>query len=1084
MNEQLLPIHESISLPDLVAEKVVSCGKIQRLIVKAGVYKILSFNPVPEKKGDFLITIADSFDTEIYLHHGKYKNIKTELPCCFADTVESPQIKVSRWKSFKSVAAFADSTILPSWRDALRIRAESGSISGFRQAQVGAIHSVLAHWSHSHEPATVVLPTGTGKTETMLGLTIADQATLTVVVVPTKDLRIQIAGKFTEFGILKEIDVLSGTARFPVVGILKEGLNSPEDLSDFDGVNVLVTTPSLLQRDTKVIQLLKKRITHLYFDEAHHLAAASWQFLKNAFKESKIVQFTATPYRRDRKPIEGKVLYQYSLEDALKSGSFSPISLITVDEKNPAKKDRSIAEAAFERLQQDRAQGFLKHCIMVRSKSKDRAQDLGKLYRSLFSSEQIAVIYSGVPGEARLIEKVKRGEFSIIVCVDMLKEGFDHPEFKIAAVHDLHKSLAVTMQFIGRFARNRSDLGMAHVVVNFAEEEIPQELERLYAEGTGWEKVIAEVAQARQEQAVGFLNFLKNCEPFQNFDNPDQTISPRMVNPALSCVVFKCDREPKWGSFSLAFSPKYKFSQPYQHKELGLFYFATQVRDPVKWTRSEAIRDQIWNLIVLHYSESQKLLYIGYSDRNFKPTKLVETICEKSFQIKGFPVFRCFQDIKRLKIIHAGLLKPANRNHRYSKFSGSDVTKELEKMRNGVPTKKSDFVGTGFRDGYPVSVGASQKGKVWNPSRRDNTKVWLEWCKEMGDLLLDENISDDQLFKDTVQTVDLTEFSSDFFIVAMDWNPAIFDRYAKLSLKYKGRRVPFHRCEIQNWKLTTSTLDFEVFSEETGAIELRMKLSSENGFEFQLLSEGTCTVEGSKSRGDETLVEFFNGFPPTAYLADGSQLEGCQLNTFPLAQTELPDGFFIRWNWDGVDLKTESIFKKEDGKWIERQNSIQERVQREKKNEGAALVYNDDGAGESADVVAVFEDEKTVRIQLIHCKFSKSEDSGHRVGDLYEVCGQAVKSVKWRWNHKELFKHLAERRMSDIGSERRFYHGDIQVLQHLQAASDFKEVTFEFFIVQPGLKAEKIPDDLKKVIGTCNSAVRDMTESDLRFISS
>ena len=42
-----------------------------------------------------------------------------------------------------------------------------------------------------------------------------------------------------------------------------------------------------------------------------------------------------------------------------------------------------------------------------------------------------------------------------MVCVDMLGEGFDLPALKVAAIHDPHKSLGVTLQFVGRFARCR-----------------------------------------------------------------------------------------------------------------------------------------------------------------------------------------------------------------------------------------------------------------------------------------------------------------------------------------------------------------------------------------------------------------------------------------------------------------------------------------------------------------------------------------------------------------------------------------------------------------------------------------------------
>ncbi|MBN7785280.1 DEAD/DEAH box helicase family protein [Ponticoccus gilvus] len=45
--------------------------------------------------------------------------------------------------------------------------------TGLRPPQVGAIHAALAHWSVSNNPATIVMPTGTGKTETMLALATA-----------------------------------------------------------------------------------------------------------------------------------------------------------------------------------------------------------------------------------------------------------------------------------------------------------------------------------------------------------------------------------------------------------------------------------------------------------------------------------------------------------------------------------------------------------------------------------------------------------------------------------------------------------------------------------------------------------------------------------------------------------------------------------------------------------------------------------------------------------------------------------------------------------------------------------------------
>ena len=66
-----------------------------------------------------------------------------------------------------------------------------------------------------------------------------------------------------------------------------------------------------------------------------------------------------------------------------------------------------------------------------------------------------------------------------MVCVDMLGEGFDLPELKIAAFHDIRKTLAVTLQLAGRFTRKRPDLGNATFIANTADVNVQDELRNL-----------------------------------------------------------------------------------------------------------------------------------------------------------------------------------------------------------------------------------------------------------------------------------------------------------------------------------------------------------------------------------------------------------------------------------------------------------------------------------------------------------------------------------------------------------------------------------------------------------------------------
>jgi len=158
----------------------------------------------------FELDLGDCYFRTIQLQEGKGRPTDTDLPCAFASDCSGTLIEAASWK-FKDPSRHASTAdqIRRSWENALRLTREVPEVSlGFRNAQVGAIHAVLAHWSVSHQPCTVVLPTGTGKTETMLGLTVAERAKLVLVIVPTQDLRAQLAGKFKELGILKKIGVL------------------------------------------------------------------------------------------------------------------------------------------------------------------------------------------------------------------------------------------------------------------------------------------------------------------------------------------------------------------------------------------------------------------------------------------------------------------------------------------------------------------------------------------------------------------------------------------------------------------------------------------------------------------------------------------------------------------------------------------------------------------------------------------------------------------------------------------------------------------------------------------------------------
>lgn len=948
-----------------------------------------------------------------------------------------------------------------------------------RQAQIGSVYSLLGHWSLSSAVSSIILPTGTGKTETMLVASIAAEAERTLVIVPGIDLKNQTAEKFYTWGILRKLGVISYATPNPKVLVLNSTISDPTFSEAIRSANVVITTPALIARgNTETKKALKDMFSHVFFDEAHHIQATEWAALKTLFVQSKIVQFTATPYRNDKKPIEGKIVYNYPLSQALKDECFSRISLISVDERHPQKKDYAIAHAAMARLIEDRNSSYTRHKMMVRADKKSHARELFVNYQEWFPNERITMINSDTKERKKLIERIKKGEFDIIICVDMLKEGFDFPDFKIAAVHKLHQSLGVLLQFIGRFTRTQAGLGDASFVVNFADDKISLDLENLLQDGHGWEHVISEIADAKKAEAESLLAFLQGCEPYSGFDSPDIELNPKLVYPALSCICFKCEKID-WSKFKDVFNlQKYAISQPYYNKDENVFYFTTQKREKVKWAKTNKISDQTWNLVVMHWDKETKILYINHSDKSLDAPNLVKKLSSKEPDpLNADCVFRSFDAIKRLSIVHAGIFKPANHLHRYSRLSGADVTTELKKWKEGNKIKKSDFVGIGFRDGEPVSVGASVKGKIWSPARIGDLKLWKTWCLNIGRLITDESIDPNQLLKDSAEKLQINEYPEHLTVLATDWNESLYDRMHKLVVEGKDMKsMMLSECTLVTLNVgqTRANIKIRILEKE---LDFSIVLGGDNGHNVEGLDDSNIIIEGLKA-DPVPLKKFFEENPPTMFLMDGCTISGCihtKYNPGDTAGLIIPSDRLESLLWENVIFTQESMYKKSES----RENSVQEYIMKRMIDRGAKIVFNDDNSGESADVIAVFYETGLIRFELIHCKYSKIK-AGSRINDLFEVCGQAIVSLRYKWKPEELLKHMERRNGTGVLKGKRYYFGDKQDNEQIKKALRYTNIEFEFAIAQPGVSTAGISTDMMGFLGSIYTTVVEMTETQLK----
>lgn len=196
-----------------------------------------------------------------------------------------------------------------------------------------------------------------------------------------------------------------------------------------------------------------------------------------------------------------------------------------------------------------------------------------------------------------------------------------------------------------------------------------------------------------------------------------------------------------------------------------------------------------------------------------------------------------------------------------------------------------------------------------------------------------------------------------------------------------------------------------------------------------------------------------------------------------------PEECLEAWDWNGVDLTKESIWKN----GAQREDSIQWKVAQHFMDGGFDIVFDDDSAGEAADLVCLKEEDDHIRLILIHCKFTRAT-AGQRVDDVVEVSSQAIRSAKWKWKFKDLCHHVQDREKrlaaSQSGRATRFLKGETKDLNQFVKTSRLKEICPEVIIVQPGVTKTGYTDEQKTILAAAHSYLKETIGVDLAIICS
>jgi len=365
-----------------------------------------------------------------------------------------------------------------------------------REPQVLAYLDAYKHFveDKSTRDAVIVLPTGAGKTGVMALVPYGISTGRVLIITPQlviKDHVVESLDPSVPSNFWLERKVFSSYEQLPIV----TEFDNNTLLHELENSNIVILNIHKLSSQFRN-SLLKKVAPDFFdmiiIDEAHHSPATTWRTALEYFKNAKVVKVTGTPFRTDRKPIEGKVVTDYRLGRAmqlkivksLENFRLIPDELyLTIDEDENRRytvqeiidlgiKDedyvhRSVAlspecnnqiiDEAIKVWKSKKEGSSVPHKIIAVACSIYHAEKLQELFHK--KGVHALVIHSDLdkPIRSRILADVENHRCDAIIHVAMLGEGYDHTYLSVAAIFRPYKSLAPYSQFIGRVLRKVPD---------------------------------------------------------------------------------------------------------------------------------------------------------------------------------------------------------------------------------------------------------------------------------------------------------------------------------------------------------------------------------------------------------------------------------------------------------------------------------------------------------------------------------------------------------------------------------------------------------------------------------------------------
>lgn len=905
------------------------------------------------------------------------------------------------------LGAYEDPLMAPHYREYQHFFTLYGASASprWRPPQIGALGALLAHWAvHHRKPALIAMPTGSGKSAVATAAPYLVNATRVLVVVPSTQLRSQISESFSSEDDLRDIGALDGP-NHPKVKSVAGMVADWEELRQYDVIVGLPDSISPAHYDTPPPEDLFDLII---IDEAHHSPAPTWRAILKHFDRARKVLLTATPRRRDGKAVPGQLVFHYPLRRAVEEGFYKSIEARVLPVVDPSSKDNCDRAIRDEVLAEFGRTEHSSSCLLVRAINRQRANDLVELYGEADLSLTKLTSDLGDQRKAEIIDDLRSGAIRAVVVVGMLGEGFNLPRLRVVAYHDKHKSLAATVQLIGRLARAHIDYPQPSVLVAARDAEVYPALKgalwELYQEDADWATLLPGIIDNEAQQSILNREYSEQLAPA-----PTQ-LTLEAIKPIVRATVFEVPDHlwtPVFGNGEVPEALRRGVPLPASQVLYSTLtpsgrtlLIVTQGTLSPRWHTEAGLDSPKYGLQLVTFIgpklKGQSGLVLLNCDDGVVGRAVLEAIGAHQDQLRAADPERlqgAFDALDRISVSNVGVRNTyagGRGQASYKMFAGSGVDRGMREADTAqaaighAMAQVNDGPGSSaYTTGFAIG-----RSRIWE-SRYVELRAYEEVMVDFAERYWSSERSTNPLLPSVTRGYRLQGYPESP-VAAIELNPTLLGSGWQIE---SGTQVDRLDLRIRAGASSADSLPLEAFDLEHLTTAWSGELRSNDVHDGD---SGPLLVK--RGHGPtRSFAELLAIYPPTVYFANGTTVVG-QVAYLPRdVGRDISRITPQILDWTGYNIQKETDRSAESagaGKSVHQ--AVRDLLAARPLTTRYRWILENDGSGELADILLL---ELTagldIRLELWHVKPSIGVSPSVRVGDMQVVVAQAIKSRRW-----------------------------------------------------------------------------------------